>query len=383
MNFNTVLKPKALISAACAAGLLLLPGFAVAQNAKPQVAEDVYKNIKVLRGTPADAFNQAMHLVSGALGVDCEYCHLEKDRVSDEVKKKDIARDMMTMTADLNRRMFKGEEVVTCYTCHRGHPIPVGAPELPVGEYAKEPPPPAAMPSATEVISKYITALGGEQNLRKITSRVITATQDIPTGPGGVIPTPATVEILQKAPNLVYRTAKTKELTQLSGADAKGPWVQDARGRVNGPAIDLERSRETRAANFYAALDIAKDFPKLTVEGKEKIGASETYVVVGVPADGVAVRMYFDVKTGLLLRTYTLTPTQLGPSPYQVDYSDYRDAGHGVKYAYKIHMEPAGARTELATHSTIRISKIQENVALDDAKFTRPPSVDRGVKKKE
>jgi outer membrane lipoprotein-sorting protein len=259
----------------------------------------------------------------------------------------------------------------------------VGVPILPMGEEFKEPPPQPAMPAVSEIVSKYITALGGEQNLRKITTRRITAQQDIPTGPGGVIPTPATVEILQKAPNLVLRTAKTKELTQLSGNDAKGPWVQDARGRVNAPAIALERSRETRNADFYEALDIAKDFPKLTVEGIEKVGTSEAYVVVGVPADAVPVRMYFDTKTGLLVRKYTLTPTQSGPSPYQVDYSDYRDAGHGVKYAYRIHMEPAGPRTELATHSTIRISKIEENVALDDAKFARPPSVDRGGKKKE
>jgi len=370
-----------------AAGLLLAGSCAWAQSApapKVQLSEEVYKNLKVLQGTPADSFNQGMHLMSGAIGVDCEYCHVSaKDRVSDENKKKDIARDMVTMTADLNRRMFKGEEVITCYTCHRGKPIPEGAPKLPVGEYLKEPPPPPAMPAASEIISKYISALGGEQNLRKITTRVITATQDIPTGPGGVIPTPATVEILQKAPNFVLRTVKTKDLTQLSGTDAIGPWVQDARGRVNAPAIALERSRETRNADFYEALDIAKNFPKLTVERIEKVGTSDAYLVMGIPPDGIAVKMYFDTKTGLLVRKYTLTPTPSGPSPYQVDYSDYRDAGHGVKYAYRIHMEPAGPRTELATHSTIRISKIQENVALDDAKFARPASVDRGGKKKE
>jgi photosynthetic reaction center cytochrome c subunit len=383
MNFVNSFKRRGIL---LAAGLLMAGGCAVAQNVpapKVELSGEVYKNLKVLQGTPADSFNQSMHLISGQLGVDCEYCHLEKDRVSDDVKKKDVARDMLVMTAELNRRMFKGEEVVTCYTCHRGKPIPVGPAVLPVGEYFKVPPPSPAMPPVAEILAKYITALGGEQSLRKITTRSITAQQDIPTGPGGVIPTPATVEILQKAPNFVFRTAKTKDLTQLSGTDAKGPWVQDARGRVNAPGIALERARETRNADFYEALDIAKNFPKLTVDGIEKIEMSEAYVVVGVPADGVPVRMYFDTKSGLLLRKYTLTPTQTGPSPYQIDYADYRDAGHGVKYAYQIHMEPAGPRTELATHSTIRISKIEENVALDDARFTRPPSVDRGAKKKQ
>ena len=39
----------------------------------------------------------------------------------------------------------------------------------------------------------------------KITSRMITATQDIPTGNGGRMPVQAQVEIYQKAPNLVLK----------------------------------------------------------------------------------------------------------------------------------------------------------------------------------
>jgi len=193
MNFVNSFKRRGIL---LAAGLLMAGGCAVAQNVpapKVELSGEVYKNLKVLQGTPADSFNQSMHLISGQLGVDCEYCHLEKDRVSDDVKKKDVARDMLVMTAELNRRMFKGEEVVTCYTCHRGKPIPVGPAVLPVGEYFKVPPPSPAMPPVAEILAKYITALGGEQSLRKITTRSITAQQDIPTGPGGVIPTPATV----------------------------------------------------------------------------------------------------------------------------------------------------------------------------------------------
>ena len=43
-----------------------------------------------------------------------------------------------------------------------------------------------------------------------------------------------------------------------------------------------------------------------------------------------------------------------------------------MKYPFRIHMEPAGPRTELATHSTMRVQHIQENVAIDDAKFIKP-----------
>ena len=32
-----------------------------------------------LKGTPADELNQSMHLMKGALGVDCTYCHVERE----------------------------------------------------------------------------------------------------------------------------------------------------------------------------------------------------------------------------------------------------------------------------------------------------------------
>jgi outer membrane lipoprotein-sorting protein len=370
---------------ALAAALLLTAVHARAQQAAQpsqpvKRADEVYKNLKVLQATPADSLNQGMHLISGELGVDCEYCHAEKmDWVADEKKTKDTARDMMTMMMELNRRFFKGEQVITCYTCHKGQPIPVSTVVLPVGDYLTEKEPGPALPPAGQIISKYIAALGGEQNLKKVTSRIITAQQDIPTGPGGTIPTPAQIEIYQKAPNLMLRIAKTKEVTLQNGYDGKGAWTQDVRGRVNSP-IELEQIRERRANDFYEPLNIAKEYPKLKVEGIEKIGANEVYVVLGEPAEGLPMRMYFDTKSGLLLRKYAGVPTHSGPSPYQIDYSDYRDAGHGVKVPYRIHMEPAGPRTELPTHSTIRITRIQENVAIEDAKFVRPVSKERPTK---
>ena len=97
-------------------------------------------------------------------------------------------------------------------------------------------------------------------------------------------------------------------------------------------------------------------------------------MVTGLLAPDAPVRLYFDKLSGLLVRRYTLVPTPAGNSPFQVDYDDYRDAGNGVKYAYRMHFEPAGPTTELATHSTIEITRIQENISIDRKRFTRPAS---------
>lgn len=364
--------PQLTLACAVVVGLLLTAEHGAAQPAGgARAAEQVYKNIKVLQGSPADSFNQAMHLISGALGVNCEYCHKEMDFVSDEVKKKDVARGMITMTAELNQHVFQGKQVITCYTCHQGNAIPRNTPLLPLVGHAVETKREIGLPSAAEVLSKYVAALGGEENLKKITTRLITAEQDVPTGPGGVTPAPAQVEVYQKAPNLLLRVAKTSQATLLSGFDGTAAWGQDPRGRVV-PLVELESVRERRSADLYEPLDIAKEYSDLKVDGIEKVGAAEAYVVVGQPSEGIPVRLYFDTKSGLLLRRFTVVPTAAGDSPFQVDYEDYRDAGSGVKYPFRIHMEPAGSRTELVTHSTVRVQHIQENVAIDDAKFIKP-----------
>jgi len=357
--------------------LMFFVGTAGGQTTTLQVtAEQVFKNLKVLQKTPADSLNQGMHLISGALGVECEYCHVEMDFPSDNVAKKDIARDMLRMTADLNQRSFKGEQVVTCYTCHQGHAVPVGTPVLPVHGYAPEKKPESGLPSVAEILSKYVAALGGEQRMRKVTSRIITGQQDVPTGPGGVNALPAEITLYQMAPNLSVRVATAKGMTLMSGFDGKAAWTVDPRGRVSN-AIALEQRREAINADFYEPLNIAASYIDLKVAGMETVGQKNTYVLEGQFAPGAPVRLYFDVNSGLLLRRTTAVPTPAGNSPYQEDFDDYRDAGSGVKYPYAIHLNPAGPRTDLTTHSTIQIQRIQENVTIEANRFNRPQSKER------
>ena len=87
-------------------------------------------NLKVLpKDTPRPALTAMMRGFAGALGVECKHCHVDDmaQRASDENPKKDIARKMILMVADLNKQLDSvgmpaepGAPKVTCYTCHRG-----------------------------------------------------------------------------------------------------------------------------------------------------------------------------------------------------------------------------------------------------------------------
>jgi photosynthetic reaction center cytochrome c subunit len=343
------------------------------QNPEGKTAEQVYKNIQVLKGTPADQITQSMHLIEGATGLDCTFCHVEGAFEKDDKAPKATARKMMQMVQDLNKNSFGGQQMVTCYTCHRGSPdprnvptLPTNAPITPEQEETK-----VALPTVDQILAKYVEGLGGREAIQKITSRVITGTQYIPTGPGGGVPVPATIERDQKTPNLVVSVYHTATFTISEGFDGTKAWAQNPQGRVTEPAaIDQERAK--RDADFYLPLNLKQQYTTMTVTGVERVNDRDTYVLVGNPRGDLPERLYFDTQTGLLLRKATALATPAGNSPSQIDYADYRDTGSGVKFPYLINMYPANARTVLWGTATIHITAVKDNAPVDNAKFAKP-----------
>jgi tetratricopeptide (TPR) repeat protein len=79
---------------------------------------------------PVDIMPLMQEIVQ-ALGVQCEYCHSAPRGSGQPEPKKDIARQMIAMTRELNTRVqtATGKPAaefvqVKCVTCHRGVPIP-------------------------------------------------------------------------------------------------------------------------------------------------------------------------------------------------------------------------------------------------------------------
>jgi len=362
---------RSFICVLLAGSVLVSASIALAQVSpanEGKTAEQVYKNIKVLQGTPANELNQSMHLMKGATGMDCLYCHIEREWEKDVKPAKEVARAMITMMMDINKRNFGGRQVVTCNTCHNGRPIPAAMPVFPVFEPVEAVKP--ALPTVDQIFAKYVQALGGEAALRKVTSRAITGTQFIPTGPGGTVPTPAAVERSQKAPNLIVTTYRAPTYAISQGVDGTTAWSQDQAGRVTEP-ITVDVARAARAADFYEPLNLKRQYAQVSVRGIERVNGRDAYLVVGIPQGDKPESLYFDTQTGLLLRKQTALPTPIGDSPYQVDFDDYRNTGSGVKFPFLIHMSPSTPRTELAPEATLRVNTVKDNAPIEDAKFVK------------
>jgi zinc protease len=331
-----------------------------------------------MKGVPANELQQGMHFIKAALGVDCTHCHVENAFDKDDNPLKDKARAMYLMMTEFNRANFGGRSVVTCYTCHKGHATPQAMPDLPVPPVAATETKKTPLPAVDELLAKYVAALGGEAAMRKVTSRVITATEDIPTGPGGTVPMPATLRRSMKAPNLNVDEVTTARFTIANGFDGTDAWIKGQNGNVNTMAaagIDAERIK--RAAALDEPLTIKQQYSAMLVEGTAQVNGHDAYVVMGISAAKTPERLYFDTGSGLLLRKWNYLETAAGPSPFQMDFDDYRDTGSGVKIPFVIKMSPATTRSELSTGSTMRVTSVKDNVPLDAAIFVKPQQLTR------
>lgn len=93
------------------------------------MAETAFKNIKVLQGIPANRVQPMMRTFTQGLGVECNFCHVQGDNSKDDKPAKETARHMIQMAASINKTNFSGNDMVTCYTCHRGSAMPESKPK--------------------------------------------------------------------------------------------------------------------------------------------------------------------------------------------------------------------------------------------------------------
>src|SRR5262247_1372578 len=118
--------------AICLTSAALLSGQA-GQAPRPQMAEEVFKNVQILKGIPVDEFMDTMGMFASALALNCIDCHTPDsvgtwDNFAKETPLKERSRKMMLMVNAINKDNFGGVRAVTCYTCHAGNlrpkPIP-------------------------------------------------------------------------------------------------------------------------------------------------------------------------------------------------------------------------------------------------------------------
>jgi hypothetical protein len=344
--------------------------------AKP--AGEAFKNVSTstLKGLTVDDFLGAMGVMAAALGYDCADCHPgagsdKVDWVIDTQKKK-TARKMVEMVATINRTNFGGAQAVTCFTCHHGRDQPSTTIALdtlygpPNEEHNDVVVPGTGVPTANQVLDKYIQALGGAQKLAGLTSFIATGTSLGYEGLGGG----GSFQILAKAPNQRAVIIAFKEHPERGGStrayNGKVGYVQSPRGLLGEyDVIGSELDGLKLDAQLAFPGQIKQVLTNLRVGNPDSLNGKDVDVVQGTGSNGLLVTMYFDKKTGLLTRLVRYSKSPIGRIPTQCDYSDYRDV-NGIKFPFQYTF------AWLDGKDSFKLTDVKTNVAIDASKFSKP-----------
>jgi photosynthetic reaction center cytochrome c subunit len=91
-------------------------------------AKQVFQNVQVLGDLEVGEFTRLMVAMTAWVSPEqgCNYCHEDGNLASDKPYTKVVARKMLEMTRTINSgwKNHVAATGVTCYTCHRGKPVP-------------------------------------------------------------------------------------------------------------------------------------------------------------------------------------------------------------------------------------------------------------------
>jgi photosynthetic reaction center cytochrome c subunit len=365
---------------ACLLGVVQASGQAAAPAQKPQMAEDVFKNVQVLRGISVDEFMGTMGFIAASLSMNCVDCHViasasDVARFADDTPTKQTARKMILMVKNINAANFGGVREVTCYSCHRGSDRPKVTPSL-EDQYGTPPPDdPDEIeitgetpkgPSADQIFAKYIQALGGTQQVAKLTSFTAKGTyQGFDTDSEKNPMAPA--ELYAKAPDQRTLIVHLSNGDSIRSYDGRAGWTTSIGTLLPLPVLAL-----TGGNLEGAKLDAELSFPSqikqvltnLRVDSTT-INDTDVQVVLGTSPARSPVKLFFDKKSGLLVRLVRYTNTPIGMNPTRIDYSDYRLVS-GVKIPFHWTVTWTDGR------STVQLSEVKPNQPIDAAKFAKP-----------
>lgn len=341
---------------------------------KPLVAEQVFKNIQVLRGLPVNDFMGTMGIFSAALGMSCEDCHRSGDssweNYAAESPRKQVARAMVTMMATINKNHFGGRQAVTCFSCHRGSDRPKLTPNLltlydtpPLDDPRDVVEQARSAPTSDEVLNKYIDAVGGAQRVSALASYTARGTS-VGYGPDGER---RPLEIVARAPNQRTTIVQTPSGASTTTFDGRSGWIAAPHRPVPVLALagaDLDGLRLDAELAF--PIRIREVLREWRVGLPSTIGEREVQVVQGVGSGGILATLSFDSESGLLVRQVRYVDSPVGRIPTQIDYADYREVA-GVRMPFRWTV------TWLDGRDVIELTEIRANVPVDASSFRRPP----------
>ena len=345
--------------------LLLVSSFSIArgqsdaQAAKPKTAGEAFKNVQVLKDLPEGQFWATMSFFADSLGVNCERCHADpydQDRKPEKIK----ARQMIRMVRDMNERYFASEQKVTCNTCHRGTTLPVRQPALDAQHWIDFSKLEAPLPSGAGLIARYRKLTGVAAAAASRAERV---SYDMTIYLSEAPPRKEVTELTIGGPDRfrMIRNSDGRRREWIRNGDVAWAATGDGWKAADGNEMN-DISGEAASFDWETLKDVSG--PKAI---QREMARGRQAVVVEARDHGERVWLYFDERTGLLLRKRSFSPSFFADECWDVEYDDYRKVG-AVTLPFLVQiLNPSG--------NGLTVRKVTERMLiahLDEALFNKP-----------
>lgn len=216
-------------------------------------------------------------------------------------------------------------------------------------------------PTVSQVIERFIRAVGGRAAWLRIKTQYAAGTIEVTTTGGK-----GTYEAYLKVPTKSLVIVRLAGIEIKHGFDGQMSWNQSQQNAAQyDPPAKQEASR--RDADFHKYLNFRRHFRNARVTGIEEVEGAQAYVVEATPVgEKLPEKLYFNVRSGILVRRDTSSEKSEGKITTGIQYyDDYREID-GIKLAY-------GQRI-IESDMTIvtKHMEVKNNLAISDVIFNKP-----------
>ena len=231
---------------------------------------------------------------------------------------------------------------------------------------------PAKLPTAAEVIAKYVEVTGGLEKYKAVKSLKQTGTLSIPAaGING------TMEVKVASPDKVLMAVELPGAgNESTGSNGETVWSDSTMSGTR-LLVDKEAEQTKREADFRRMYDPASVYKSLEVTGVEDVEGEKCYELKITKNDGDTQMEYYSVKSGLQTKSITTAQSAMGPMEIESMTGEYKEFG-GIKFPTKmIQKLPNGMEM------VVEFSEIVINPELPADTFALPEKIQKLVKKEQ
>lgn len=220
------------------------------------------------------------------------------------------------------------------------------------------------LPTAEAILDRYIEVTGGRNAYKSIHNILSRGTFQL-VG----MPSLGKYTAYEAEPN------KTRTIFDFDGGekDEQGTiedvaWEKSSRV---GPRLieGEEKAVVMRESTFNSMLNWRNLYTKAETVGTEKVGERACYKVVLTPAVGKPLTQYFDIESGLLLKSFIILAGPTGETQSENLYDDYRKENVDVLFPHKL------VHRIVREEVVILFDSVRCNVDIAWYRFDLPPEV--------